>query len=78
MRELKVFGMGCPKCATLYDNCLMALDEGNLQGNVIKIETLDEITKNGIMFTPALMIDGRVVSEGKLLTVEQVKALLAK
>ncbi len=78
MHELKVFGMGCPKCATMYDNCRAALDEGNLQGNVIKIKTLDEITKNGIMFTPALMIDGRLVSEGKILSVEQVKALLAK
>jgi small redox-active disulfide protein 2 len=78
MHELKVFGMGCPKCATMYDNCLAALDAGNLQGNVIKVETLDEITKNGIMFTPALMIDGRLVSEGKILSVEQVRALLTK
>ncbi len=78
MHELKVFGMGCPKCATMYDNCLMALDEENQQGIVIKVETLDEITRAGVMFTPALTLDGKVVSEGKILSVEQVRALLRK
>ncbi|MCD4732969.1 thioredoxin family protein [bacterium] len=78
MREIKVFGSCCSKCATMYYNCRAALDAENLQGTVSKVEEVIEITKNGIMFTPALMIDDVLVSEGKLLTVKQIRALLVK
>ncbi len=78
MIEIKVFGSCCSKCATMYDNCRAALDAEKIQGTVTKVEEVTEITKNGIMFTPALMIDGALISEGKLLTVNQIRALLVK
>jgi len=72
MRQLKIYGAGCRRCGSLYQNCLEALDAAGEQGIVLKEEDLAKISQARVMFTPALEIDGKVVSEGKLLTVEQI------
>jgi len=72
MRQLKIYGSGCARCGRLYQNCLEALDAAGEQGIVLKEEDLANISKARVMFTPALEIDGKLVSEGKLLTVKQV------
>lgn len=72
MRQLKIYGAGCARCAKLYQNCLEALDRAGMQGVVLKEEDLSKITAAGVMMTPGLEIDGEIVSEGKLLTVEQI------
>ncbi len=72
MRKLKIYGMGCPKCERLYQNCLEALDLAGIQGAVVKEEDLAGITAAGVLVTPGLEIDGKLVSEGRLLTVGQI------
>lgn len=72
MHTIKIYGMGCTKCDRLYRNCLEALDRAGLQGTVVKKEDLAGITAAGVLVTPGLEIDGKLVSEGKLLTVDQI------
>ncbi len=75
-REIKVLGTGCQKCEMLYENVIRALEDLNIEANVIKIKDLMQISAHGVITTPALIIDGKLISQGKLLGVEEIKELL--
>jgi small redox-active disulfide protein 2 len=77
MVELKILGSGCAKCVKLAENAEAAAKDLGLAYTLGKITERSEIVDAGVMVTPALMIDGKVRSSGKVLTAEQIKALLA-
>ncbi|MFO7615392.1 MAG: thioredoxin family protein [Bacteroidales bacterium] len=74
--NIKVLGTGCPKCKTLERNVREAVTEMNIQADITKEEDIVNIMNYGIMRTPGLVVDGKVVSSGHLLSVKQVKDLL--
>lgn len=74
--KIEVYGTGCVKCTTLYENARKALDELGRSGELSKVEDITRITSAGVMFTPAIAVDGQVKSAGKLLSVEEIKKLL--
>ena len=73
--EIKVLGTGCSKCKSLYQNTLNALAELNLVANIEKVEDIGEIMKYGVMSTPALVVDGKVVIKGSVPSVMELKSL---
>lgn len=75
--KIEIYGTGCAKCKTLYENAQKALAELGKVGEVSKIEDINQITGAGVMFTPAIAIDGQVKSAGKVLNVEEIKKLIA-
>ena len=75
--EIKILGGGCPKCKVLYNNAASAVRELELVAEIIKVEDFSEITKYNVMSTPALVIDEKVISYGKVLSPKQIKELLA-
>jgi small redox-active disulfide protein 2 len=74
--KLEVLGTGCKKCHQLEDNAKEALKNKNLDAEIDHITDTMEIVKRGIMKTPALAIDGKVVSQGKVLSAEEIASLL--
>lgn len=74
--EIKILGSGCPKCRTLEANTRKAVQELNISADITKITNINEITEYGIMMTPALVVDEKVISSGKVLGTEQIKALI--
>ena len=74
--KIQVLGSGCAKCKQLTANAEKAVAELGLAVAVEKVEDLREIVKFGVMTTPALAVDGRVRSAGKVLGSEDVKVLL--
>lgn len=76
--EIKVFGPGCARCKQTEKNTLEALKELNMEANVVHVSDLKEIMSHGIMMTPGLAIDGKVVSAGKIPSVEEIKKWLSK
>ena len=74
--KIEILGMGCPKCKMLYQNTLTALKDANKQAEVIKIEDISKITEYAVMMTPALVIDGKVKSAGKVLSAEDIRKLI--
>ena len=74
--EIKVLGTGCKKCKALEEATRAAVSESGIDAEVIKVEDMLEIMKLGVMTTPALVVDGKVVAKGKLLSVSDIKALL--
>ena len=71
---IEVLGPGCKKCSTLYDNVLIAIDAFNeAEGCLVKKRTdIDYFQKMGISVTPGLIINGEIISTGRVLTPEQI------
>ncbi len=75
---IKVLGSGCKKCTQLEDNAKIAISELSLNASIEKVTDLIEISKFGVMQTPALVVDEQVVSVGKVLSCKQVIEILSK
>ena len=76
MRKIQILGTGCAKCNELAAN---AKDAAKTLGEEVvfeKVTTINEIMTFGCMTTPGLAIDGKVVSQGKVLKPEQIVKLL--
>jgi len=74
--KIQVLGSGCPKCKLLESSARDALTALGFAAEVEKVTEIDKIMDFGVMMTPALVIDGKVKSIGKVLTKEQVIAIL--
>lgn len=76
--EIKVLGTGCPNCKTLYATVEKAIAELNLDATLIKEQDILKIMEYNILGLPALVVDEKVISKGKVLTLDEVKQLLIK
>jgi small redox-active disulfide protein 2 len=66
MLSIKVLGSGCQSCKNLEKLCAEAVQENGIEAEIEKITDYKEIMKYGIMSTPGLVINGKVVLSGKL------------
>jgi small redox-active disulfide protein 2 len=73
---IKILGSGCKKCSTLTENTEQALASLGLTAEVVKVTDFAQIAAHGVMSTPALAIDDKVVSVGKVLTAAEVQKML--
>jgi small redox-active disulfide protein 2 len=74
--KIEILGPGCPKCRKLYENARTAVQDLNLQAEIVKVEEIQKIINAGVMMTPALVLDGEVKSVGKVLSVDDIKKML--
>lgn len=74
---IKILGSGCPNCKKLHENTELALKELKLEAKVEEVRDIDKIIDYGVMKTPGLVIDEKVKSSGRVLSVEEIKKLLA-
>ena len=74
--EIKALGTGCAGCRTLYETVTQAIAELGISAAIVKEEDIAEILSYGIMTLPGLVVDGRVVSAGRKLSLAEVKELL--
>jgi len=75
---IKVLGSGCKNCVALKENTETALKELGLEAEIIKVEDMKDIVSYGVMQTPALVIDEKVVSFGKVLKPKEIVKILEK
>ena len=71
--RIEILGMGCPKCKKLTENAEKAVAEAGIKAEVVKVEDMDKIVAYGVMMTPALALDGKIMSSGKIATVDEIK-----
>lgn len=76
--EIKILGTGCPKCKALEKATREALIEAGIDANLSKVEDIVEIMNYGIMTTPALVIDGKVVVKGRVPSIAEITSLIIK
>ena len=74
--NIKILGSGCKKCVALANNARDAVQNAGLSAEIEKVTDIVEIAGFGIMSTPGLVIDGKVVSTGKVLSTAEISALL--
>jgi small redox-active disulfide protein 2 len=78
MFRIEVLGPGCPKCSRTYDEIKRILDELNLEADLVKVTDVFEIIDRGVSFTPALIVDGEVVLQGKVPTEGEIRSIVRK
>ncbi len=80
MVHIEVIGLEppCNKCNELLENCKKAVRETGLEAEVVKKWTLSEEirAKYGLLLSPALVIEGAVVAQGKVYKPDRIASLL--
>ena len=76
--SVKVLGSGCAKCNQLEAATVAALEQLGMDTTIDHVRDFAQIASYGVMSTPALVVDGKVVSYGKVLKTEEVIAILKK
>ncbi|HHX40885.1 MAG TPA: thioredoxin family protein [Armatimonadetes bacterium] len=75
---IQILGTGCAKCRKLYANAQQAVANAGLDAQVEKVEELSAILAFGVMMTPALAVDGKVKSAGRVLSPDEIKKVLSE
>ncbi len=73
---IKILGSGCSKCQALTENTRKAMADAGREAEILKVTDFAEIAAHGVMSTPALVVDGKVVSVGKVLSPAEIRARL--
>jgi len=76
--EIKVLGTGCPKCKTLEKAANDAVTAAGVDATVSKVEDIMQIMQFGVMTTPALVVDGKVVVKGRVPGADEIKKFITK
>jgi len=76
MKKILILGSGCYRCNRLHQHAMAAVAELRIECEVEKVEDINEIVEYGVLNVPALIIDGEVKSQGKVLSIEEIKNLL--
>jgi small redox-active disulfide protein 2 len=76
--NIKVLGSGCTNCKTLEMRTMEAVEELHIAAVIEKVQDYQEIASYGVLRTPGLVIDGKVVSVGTVPKVEEIKSLILK
>lgn len=74
--KIEILGTGCAKCQTLAQAVKEAVAKSGQFAQIEKVEDIIHIMNYGVTSTPALVVDGVVKSSGKVLSVEEITALL--
>ena len=74
--KIEILGSGCSNCKKLEENTKKALEQTGKKAEIIKVTEIDKIVDYGIMSTPAIVIDDKVKSYGKVASVEEIKEML--
>jgi len=76
MKNIKVLGTGCAKCKKLEEWTIEAAESLGIEYNLEKVSDIKEILSYGVMITPALVVDKKVVVKGQVPSIEEIKNLL--
>ena len=75
---IKILGGGCAKCNQLEEATVQALVELGMDSTIEHVKDFEKIAAYGVMTTPALVVDGKVVSYGKVLKKNEILEILKK
>jgi small redox-active disulfide protein 2 len=75
---IKILGTGCPKCRSLEKLTREVVEQNNIDATVTKVEDIMDIMNYGVMATPAIVIDEKVVLKGRVPSSQELIQLLSK
>jgi small redox-active disulfide protein 2 len=68
MLNIKVVGSGCPNCQKLEALCKEVVNESKIKANLEKVTEINRFSDLGVMMTPGLIVNDKVLSQGKIPT----------
>lgn len=74
--KIQIFGPGCVNCKTLEQRARRAAEELGVMAEFEKVTEINAMIEAGIVRTPGLAIDGKLVSQGRVNTVAEIKTML--
>ena len=77
MKTIKILGTGCPKCKQTEAIIKEVMTQEGIQGEVIKVEDIQQIMQYNILTTPAIVVDEVVKMKGKVPSPTEVLTLLS-
>ena len=77
MKQIKILGPGCRRCEQLAAATKEAADQLGIDYELEKVKDVAKFADYGVMMTPGLVVDGEVKSQGKVLSSDEIKAMLA-
>ena len=77
MKKLIVLGPGCPRCDTLAKLAAQAADQIGIDYELEKLTDIKQFASYGVMMTPGLVVDGELKVQGRVPSLEEIKAMLA-
>ena len=75
--KFQIYGSGCSKCNSLTANAESAAQALGITYEIEKVTDMNAIIDAGVMRTPALSVDGKVIVEGKVVGADEIQKLLA-
>ena len=75
--DIKVLGPGCSNCRRLYAEAEKAVAMSGQPATISKVEAIEDIVDYGILRTPGLVIDGKVVASGRIPTAAEIVTMIA-
>ncbi|HSB79278.1 MAG TPA: thioredoxin family protein [Candidatus Methylomirabilis sp.] len=76
--KIQVAGPGCPRCQMTEKNVFNACATLNLAADISHVTGVKEIAALGVMSTPAVLVDGKIVVSGRIPSVEELKKILSQ
>ena len=78
--KIEVLGPGCKSCEQVLENAISATSgfDSSLHIHVEKVTDINEFARRGVFMTPGLVIDGEIVSVGRVLSVEEIRKAIEK
>jgi len=74
--KIEIIGPGCPRCLKTEEIVQKAVKELGIQAEVVKVSDMMEIMKKKVLRTPAVIIDGKIVIQGKIPSIDEIKNVL--
>lgn len=74
--KIEVLGMGCLKCRKLAELAAQAVQELDVEAEIVKVEAVKEIMKYNVLSTPGLVVDGQLKAAGRLPSLDEIKGYI--
>ena len=74
--KIEVLGMGCAKCTKLEENARAAVAALGIEATIEHVKDMDRILDYGVLITPGLVVDGKVVASGRVPSREDIQKLI--
>lgn len=76
MMKFQILGTGCPKCKRLEELTRQVADSLGLEYEIVKVDRINDILKMGVMITPGLAIDNKVIMSGRLPSLSELTSMI--
>jgi len=74
--EIKILGPGCANCKRLHAETEKAVALSGLEATITKVEAMEDIIAHGIVRTPGLVVDGKVVASGRIPSAAEIVTMI--